>query len=563
MDDGAPPKASPAGREPGTRQLLRQLKSVTLRKLLKDKKVLHYSKYRKKASMARVLESFVTVEEVKALIAGKKQPARTVALPAEKPVVITDPRLRVEGKRWDEPVLGIDVHAKPLAWAVVGPSGLVDEHVTENSILGINSIIAACKKHGVKMVAMESTAEYWLLPYWQLMDAGIPVIVVNPLQVKAVMGPKTDKLDARRIAFALRDGRLRPSVACNREQYALRKDMRALVDQVELGTQCAQQLHALFHRCSAPSLVSSALGSQRGRTILLAMLKCSSIEELLPAVTVAYAKHKGKIDDAGILENIAKQYWEFAGRLKENDDMERFALILDDYLSHEQKANILQKKGLIYAKEHPAFLENVKLLLSFPGIGIRTALTILAEIVDIGYFRDGDRLSQWTGIVSGVKQSGFRKRVNGRITKQGNKYLRRAVWLVSQRSFGMHHNVIHQFITHLIVDKHKPKMVAITAGAHKVLLIINAMLTKQQEFKITGDEESIQRQEKNTARKLRSLARMLKNIRRNTLLPSLVEHLEARHASCNKIAREVEVLAAMLLGDGVPGPDVMLAGGGG
>jgi transposase len=478
-------------------------------------------------------------------------------------VKITDPCLRAEGKRANEPVLGIDVHAKPLAWAVIDPNGIVEEIVTENSTTGVNSIITACRMHGVKMVAMESTAEYWLLPYWQLMDAGIPVIVVNPLQVKAVMGPKTDKLDARRVAFALRDGRLRPSVACNREQYALRKDMRELVDQVELGTQCAQQLHAIFHRGEAPALVSGSLASNRGRTILLGMLRCTSHAELLSVVTDAYSKYKGKIDDPDILDGITGQYWGFARRLEGNGDMERFALILDDYLAHEQKVNMLEKKGLLHAKNHPEFLEDLKLLLSFPAIGTRTALAILAEIVDIGYFRDGDRLSQWTGLVPTVKQSGYRKRVNGRITKQGNKYLRRAVWLVAQRSFGMHHNVIHQFITRLIVDGHKPKMKAITAGAHKVLLIIHAMLTKKQEFKITGDEEAIQRQEVNTARKLRSLVRMLKNIQRGTLLPGLVKRLEARHASCIKIAREVEVLAASLLGDGGAGPAVMLTSGGG
>nr|MDO8117959.1 transposase [Candidatus Sigynarchaeota archaeon] len=129
--------------------------------------------------------------------------------------------MRAEGKRWDDRVMGIDVHKEPLAHAIVDPDGLVEEHVTENTIAGIQTIITTCKIHGVKMVAMESTAEYWLLVYWMLMEAGIPVMVVNSKQTKAVMGVKTDKLDARRIAFALRDGRLRPSVACDREQSTI------------------------------------------------------------------------------------------------------------------------------------------------------------------------------------------------------------------------------------------------------------------------------------------------------------------------------------------------------
>src|SRR5208337_1518172 len=105
-----------------------------------------------------------------------------------------DTVMRVEGKRWDDPVMALDIHKVPLAWAIVTPDGIEDEAMTENNTGGIGTVIAACHNHGVKMVAMESTSEYWLLPYWLLTEAGIPVLVANPLQVKAVMGVKTDKL---------------------------------------------------------------------------------------------------------------------------------------------------------------------------------------------------------------------------------------------------------------------------------------------------------------------------------------------------------------------------------
>ena len=220
------------------------------------------------------------------------------------------------------------------------------------------------------------------------------------------------------------------------------------------------------------------------------------------------------------------------------------------------------QKGFLHAKEHPEFLENLRLLLTFPSIGIRTAFFILAEIVDIGYFSNGDKLSRWAGLVPGTHQSGYRKRVNGRIYKGGNKYLRRAVWMVALRSKGMPGNVINQFIHHLIVNKHKHKMTAITAGAHKVLRIIHAMLTKKQPFTIQAMVDVIKRNERNTRRKLSALARSIQRIRKIELMPRFAKQLEARHESLMKLARDDNVLATSLLGDDVMARIVEEIGGG-
>ncbi|MHA1436929.1 MAG: IS110 family transposase [Promethearchaeota archaeon] len=70
---------------------------------------------------------------------------------------------------------------------------------------------------------MESTAEYWLKPFWTLTEVGIKVLVANALQTKTTQGKKTDKEDADRIAIAFRDGRLKPSVVCSPDQYSMRK----------------------------------------------------------------------------------------------------------------------------------------------------------------------------------------------------------------------------------------------------------------------------------------------------------------------------------------------------
>lgn len=227
-----------------------------------------------------------------------------------------------------------------------------------------------------------------------------------------------------------------------------------------------------------------------------------------------------------------------------------------------EKAWILQRNAIIYVKTHPAFLENLRLLVTFTGIDTRTALPILAEIVDIRYFASGRKLSKWTGIVPTTSQSGYRKRINGKIYKGGDKYLRRAVWLVGQRVLGMPNHPIRNFMLHLINDKQKPKMKAITAGAHKILTIIHAMLTRKTPFTIIANDEALVRQERNTKRKWNKPDRIMAGIVEADILPRLVPRLKAKIEACANMERLVNEMAASLLGDTVAARYVNGKGGG-
>jgi transposase len=68
-------------------------------------------------------------------------------------------------------------------------------------------------------------------------------------------------------------------------------------------------------------------------------------------------------------------------------------------------------------------LEDVKLLMSFPGVDVYSALAIYSEIGDISKFPDKDHFASYTGLVPKVDQSGERE-VHGKITKKGPSILR-------------------------------------------------------------------------------------------------------------------------------------------
>ena len=80
-----------------------------------------------------------------------------------------------------------------------------------------------------------------------LLEAGIPVLLANPQQTKETQEKKTGRFDARRIAVAHRDGRLKPSVISPEETMQLRKNMWAVLRLVSEQTKNMQRLHQLYH----------------------------------------------------------------------------------------------------------------------------------------------------------------------------------------------------------------------------------------------------------------------------------------------------------------------------
>ena len=74
------------------------------------------------------------------------------------------------------------------------------------------------------------------------------------------------------------------------------------------------------------------------------------------------------------------------------------------------------------------------LVLTIPGVSYTTGAQIVAEIGDIGRFRNAPALVSYAGLSSSVNQSGKFDSGGGPITKHGSPYLRRALWLAANRA---------------------------------------------------------------------------------------------------------------------------------
>ncbi len=63
-------------------------------------------------------------------------------------------------------------------------------------------------------------------------------------------------------------------------------------------------------------------------------------------------------------------------------------------------------------------------LASIPGVGVLTATAIAATVPDPSFFKSGREFAAWLGLVPRQNSSGGKERL-GRISKQGNRYLRK------------------------------------------------------------------------------------------------------------------------------------------
>jgi len=70
--------------------------------------------------------------------------------------------------------------------------------------------------------------------------------------------------------------------------------------------------------------------------------------------------------------------------------------------------------------------EDIRLLMSIPGVGYYTALLVKAEIGEVSRFPFKERMASYSGLVPSTKSSGGVTR-HGRITREGSRWLRWAL----------------------------------------------------------------------------------------------------------------------------------------
>jgi transposase len=389
-----------------------------------------------------------------------------------------------EGKRKSGPILGVDVHKTLLAFCVLSETRILQEDTVPNTKVGITELLSLCRHYSVRSTAMEATAQYHFPLMFALQEEGLPFLVANPLQTRETQGKKTDKLDARRIALAHRDGRLKPSVISPRTSMHLRKNNRTILRLLQDQTRCKQRLQQAFHLhdCHPPKLIKGFLRTKWTIDLFHAVLTTDKmISELMEQYNPRNQAQR-TTQDRERIQRLCTLLETFRIRLTPLETQ----IISTDVAQLRLFQTLLAQRRLtnyFIAKTTPELQTSLRILLSVPGIGPDTAFCILAELVDINYFPSPAKLAKWAGLAPRVHQSGHRKHITGKLHKGGNKYLRRALTLVCTNIYarGDETHPIRQFIRAKYKQTQK-YWLAICAGGRKLLTILWYLLQRGQQW---------------------------------------------------------------------------------
>ena len=123
-----------------------------------------------------------------------------------------------------------------------------------------------------------------------------------------------------------------------------------------------------------------------------------------------------------------------------------------------------------YIKQDKEVSENVKLICTVPGIGVLTAATILSETNEFELITNKRQLASYAGLDVQEKQSGTSVKGKPRISKKGNKHLRKAMHLPALAA--IRHDERFKAIFARLVQRHGIKMKAAVAVQRKLLELV-------------------------------------------------------------------------------------------
>ena len=132
----------------------------------------------------------------------------------------------------------------------------------------------------------------------------------------------------------------------------------------------------------------------------------------------------------------------------------------------------------------------VEFLSSLPGVGLLTAAAVLGETNGFELVRNKKQLASYAGLDVKEKQSGTSVKGKPRISKQGNRFLRKAMHLPALAAIRWDKRFKALFDR--LVSKHGIKMKAVVAVQRKLLEMMYTIYKTNKKY----DPEYLQKQEK-------------------------------------------------------------------
>lgn len=122
----------------------------------------------------------------------------------------------------------------------------------------------------------------------------------------------------------------------------------------------------------------------------------------------------------------------------------------------------------------------VELICSIPGVGLLTAVTVLAETNGFELIRSKRQLTSYAGLDIQEKQSGTSVKGKSKISKKGNRHLRKALHMPALSAIRNEERFKTIFVR--LVSRHGVKMKAAVAVQRKLLELIYTIYKTKTEY---------------------------------------------------------------------------------
>lgn len=382
---------------------------------------------------------------------------------------------------------GLDVHKRVVVACMLTPGkrGHPDREVRSFSTVTRSLLELAdwLEASGCTHVAMESTGSFWK-PIYNLMEGQFTLLVVNAQHMKAVPGRKTDVKDAEWIADLLRHGLLRPSLIPDRPARELRELTRYRTSLIRERAAEVNRIQKVLEGANIKlASVATNIVGVSGRAMLEGLVAGTEEPEQLAGLARGRLREKRP----ALAEALA-------GRLEAH---QRFLLGVQLRHLDELDAVITQVSKEIEARLLP-FDEAAQRLMTIPGVGVRTAQTVLAEVgSDMSRFPSAAHLASWVAVCPGHHESAGKQR-SGR-TRKGSPWLRSALVEAAQSASRSKSYLGAQY--HRLAARRGARRAAM-AVAHSILVIIYHLLKQGGTFDDLGVDYFDQRDKQKVERRL-------------------------------------------------------------
>lgn len=272
--------------------------------------------------------------------------------------------------------VGVDAHKATTQVTIVDETGkIIKRKRIESSQAGVQAVLEPYRE---PLKAVLEASFSWGPMYDWLGEVADEVVLAHPAKVRAIADAriKTDKIDSEILAHLLRADLIPAAYAPTKEVPAVKRVLRQRMFLVRVQTMLKNRIWTLLHQHAMTPPGATDLYGKAGMAWLRGLTLPDPDGRLL-------------VEDLKLLDVLREQ--------------------------------IAATNSAI--KDLAAGDEAVRWLATLPGIGAFFSVLIRYEVDDIRRFREAKKFAAYTGLVPSTYSSGSRL-MHGRLTKQGNKWLR-------------------------------------------------------------------------------------------------------------------------------------------